>query len=98
VFDEQAALIRQERERMSQALSALGRLTVFPSQANMMLVRVNGQAGGASAVYEGLKARGILVKNVSKMHPLLDDCLRFTVGTPEENDQLLQAMTGLLSA
>ena len=98
VFDEQAALIRQERERMSQALSALGRLTVFPSQANMMLARLNGQAGGASAVYEGWKARGILVKNVSKMHPLLDDCLRFTVGTPEENDQLLQAMTGLLSA
>jgi histidinol-phosphate aminotransferase len=97
-FEAQAATIRQERERMSEALARLQGLRVYPSQANMVLIRLQGLGGGAAAVFEGLKAKGILVKNVSKMHPLLEDCLRFTVGTPEENDQLLQAMTDLLSA
>ena len=56
-------------------------------------------AGGdnsfATKIFEGLKSRRILVKNVSKMHPLLMGCLRFTVGTPEENTQLLSALDEL---
>ena len=49
----------------------------------------------ATKIFEGLKSRRILVKNVSKMHPLLLGCLRFTVGTPEENSQLLSALDEL---
>ena len=45
---------------------------------------------------EGLKARGILVKNVSKMHPLLANCLRLTVGTADENTRLLAALSEIL--
>jgi len=43
-------------------------------------------------VFDALKAHKVLVKNVSKMHPLLANCLRLTVGTPEENQQLLSAL------
>ncbi len=47
--------------------------------------------------FEGMKARGVLVKNVSKMHPLLANCLRLTVGTPEENDLMIDALKVSLS-
>ncbi|MCU0925254.1 MAG: histidinol-phosphate aminotransferase, partial [Hydrogenophaga sp.] len=42
--------------------------------------------------FDGLKSRGILVKNVSKMHPTLANCLRLTVGTPAETAQLISAL------
>jgi histidinol-phosphate aminotransferase len=40
-----------------------------------------------------LRDAGILVKNVSAMHPLLANCLRITIGTPAENDALLTALS-----
>jgi histidinol-phosphate aminotransferase len=46
----------------------------------------------AAKSFDGLKAHGVLIKNVSKMHPLLSNCLRLTVGTAQENDQLLAAL------
>ena len=42
--------------------------------------------------FDGMKARGVLVKNVSKMHPLLANCLRLTVGTATENGRMLEAL------
>ena len=54
----------------------------------MILLRVK----DAARLFDGIKQRGVLIKNVSPMHPLLDNCLRLTVGTPEENDALLQAL------
>ena len=50
----------------------------------------------AAKTFAGLRERKVLVKNVSKMHPLLDNCLRLTVGTPEENAQLLAALKASL--
>ena len=88
VFAAQAGQIRQEREKLSQALAGLPGVQVFPSQANMLLVRMP----DATKCFEGMKTKGILVKNVSKMHPLLNNCLRLTVGTPEENQQMLAAL------
>jgi histidinol-phosphate aminotransferase len=88
VFAAQAGQIRQEREKLSQALAVLPGVQVFPSQANMLLVRMP----DATKCFEGMKTKGILVKNVSKMHPLLNNCLRLTVGTPEENQQMLAAL------
>jgi hypothetical protein len=58
----------------------------------MMLVRVP----DAAKTFDGMKARGVLVKNVSKMHPLLANCLRLTVGTADENAQMLAALEGQL--
>ena len=88
VFADQAALIREQREMLIDALGKLPGVTPFPSQANMVLVRVP----DAKRSFEGLKAQGVLVKNVSTMHPLLAQCLRLTVGTPDENAQLLRAL------
>lgn len=92
VFAQQAAVIRAERARLLDALAALPGVTPFPSQANMLLVRVP----DAQKAFDGLKARGVLVKNVSKMHPLLAQCLRLTVGTPDENTQLIAALQSSL--
>ena len=58
----------------------------------MILVRVP----DAKRVFEGMRARGVLVKNVSGLHPLLADCLRITVGTPDENPLTLAALRGAL--
>jgi histidinol-phosphate aminotransferase len=88
---EQAKAIRSERSRIETALERLPGTAVFPTQTNFVLVRVH----DANAVFEGLKARRILVKNVNGWHPLLAHCLRITIGTPEENDVLLAACNEL---
>lgn len=88
VFAAQAELISTERERLFMRLAALPNVTPFKSEANMILTRVQ----DADATFAQLKAAGILVKNVSKMHPLLANCLRLTVGTPQENDSLINAL------
>ena len=88
VFAQQASDIRAERERLLAQLAMLPGVEPFPSQANMVLVRVN----NAAQTFAALKAAGVLVKNVSTMHALLHNCLRLTVGTPAENDQLLKAL------
>lgn len=92
VFAQQAATIRAERERLIAALADMPGVQLFPSQANMVLVRVP----DAQKAFDGLKARGVLVKNVSKMHPLLGNCLRLTVGTPDENTQMIAALQSSL--
>lgn len=95
VFAAQAADLRAQRTRLLAALRALPGVKAWDSDANMVLVRV-GAAGADTAysqkVFNGLKARGVLVKNVSKMHPLLANCLRLTVGTEVQNTQLLAAL------
>ncbi|WP_302172603.1 histidinol-phosphate transaminase [uncultured Hydrogenophaga sp.] len=92
VFAEQAAEIRRERASLIAALAAMPGVEPFPSEGNMVLVRVP----DAQRAFDGLKARGLLVKNVSKMHPLLARCLRLTVGTPAENASLLSAFPSVL--
>jgi histidinol-phosphate aminotransferase len=95
VFAAQAADLVRQRERLLQALRAMPGLTVWNSEANMILVRIHGEAGEADAaglVFERLKVGGVLVKNISKMHPLLSNCLRLTIGTADENTQLLATL------
>ena len=91
-FDAQAQDIRAQRALVLQALARLPGVQAYPSQANMILVRVP----DAARAFAGLKARGVLVKNVSKMHPLLAQCLRLTVGTADENAQMLAALQAAL--
>jgi len=85
VLEAQAAEIRAEREQLGAALRALAGVTVFPSRANFFLVRVR----DAARAYEGLRRQGVLVRN---LHPALANCLRITVGTPDENRILLNAL------
>jgi histidinol-phosphate aminotransferase len=91
-YARQAALLRAERERLQAALRALPGATPFPSDANMILVRVP----DARRAFDGLKARGVLVKNISGLHPLLANCLRLTVGTPDENTLMIDALKASL--
>ena len=91
-FARQAALLRAERERLQAALAAMPGVEAFPSEANMILVRV----ADSAAAFASMKAEGVLVKNVAPLHPLLANCLRLTVGTPEENAQMLSALRASL--
>jgi len=93
VYAAQAAELRQQRERLFKALQAMPGVTPWPSQGNMILARVQ----DAAATFAALKARGVLIKNVSAMHPLLANCVRITVGTPDENTLLLQAIQACLN-
>ena len=100
VFAAQAQTICDERERLMHALQALPGVTPYRSDANMLLARFDAPGDGsdiAQRMFEGLKARKVLVKNVSKMHPLLARCLRLTVGSPDENTQLLAALKELIA-
>lgn len=92
VFAEQARDIRAERERLQRALKEMPGVKAWPSDANMILIRVP----DAAKTFEGLRAHGVLVKNVSKMHPSLANCLRLTVGTHDENTRMLQGLQASL--
>ena len=93
VYAAQAATLRAERERVFAALQALPGVSPWPSQGNMILARVR----DAAATFSALKARGVLIKNVSAAHPLLANCLRITIGTPDENNRLLAELPECLS-
>lgn len=88
VLDRQAGLLNEERSRLAAALAALPGVEVFPSAANFISLRVP-DAERACAILHGEK---VLIKNLSKMHKLLANCIRVTVSTPEENDQFLAAL------
>jgi histidinol-phosphate aminotransferase len=89
VLEAQAARIRADRAELARALASL-HVTVFPSHANFLLVRVP----EAARTFEALRREGVLVKN---LHPGVPGCLRVTVGTPDENRILLSAMKEALA-
>ena len=95
VFDEQAEKIRDARAELFSGLQAMPALTVFPSEANFILFRV--PPNHADVIYQGLQQAGILIKNLHGSADSLRDCLRVTVGLPEENTSFLAALAGLLS-
>ena len=82
-----------ERERVSAGMARLP-VDVFPSGANFVLFRPRGKAG--KAVWQGLLEHSVLVRDCSSW-PRLDDCLRITVGTPEENDEFLAALADVMA-
>lgn len=86
-------LILAERSKMVEALEALPDCQkVYPSDANFVLAKIN----KATALYNALVDRGIIVRNRSKVR-LCNDCLRITIGTPEENKALLAALKEITS-
>ncbi|EJN03364.1 histidinol-phosphate transaminase [Herbaspirillum sp. YR522] len=92
VLQEQAARLRVARAELSSRLAQLGGVEVFPSAANFVLIRVP----DADKVFAALVARKVLVKNAGRMHGLLQNCLRITVGTEHENLLLLAALAEAL--
>jgi histidinol-phosphate aminotransferase len=92
LLEEQAAQIVRDREELTARLRVLPGLTVWDSRANFVLFRV----AHAGAVHESLKQRGVLTKCLDGAHPLLKDCLRVSVGTPDENGAFLGALQATL--
>lgn len=90
VLDSQTADIRRDRAIMFDALSAIDGITSYPSEANFILFKT--PAGKADAIFEGLKARNVLIKNLNKAGGALTDCLRVTVGAPDENIAFIEAL------
>jgi len=88
VFTAQALAIREQRAMLFEALADLPGVRAYPSDANMILLRVP----DAQRSFNGLRQRKVLVKNVSSLHPLLANCLRLTVGTADENRLMLAAL------
>jgi histidinol-phosphate aminotransferase len=87
-YARQAALLVAERQRLQAVLAQIDGIRAFPSDANMILVRVPDSA----RAFAGMKQRGVLVKHVAGMHPLLANCLRLTVGAPDENQAMISAL------
>ena len=94
VLDQQAKMICDEREILLDKLKQISGLQVFPSQANFILFRVVAGESDVSAndVFESIKASGVLIKNMKADSGLLKNCLRVTVGTPEENKRFVAAL------
>ncbi|KAF1044449.1 MAG: Histidinol-phosphate aminotransferase 2 [Herbaspirillum frisingense] len=92
VLEAQAAALREERTRLMAQLAALEGVHAFPSAANFVLIRVP----DADKVFGALLARKVLVKNAGKMHALLQNCLRITVSTEQENAAFLAALKAAL--
>lgn len=81
--------ITEERERVRAGLAAMTGVRVYPSEANFLLVEF--LACPAREVFLALARKGILVRDVTS-YPMLNRCLRITVGTPEENTAVLTAL------
>ncbi|MDX2217792.1 MAG: histidinol-phosphate transaminase [Burkholderiales bacterium] len=88
----QAGSIVTSRDALAAEMARLPGITVFPSEANFLLFRVP----DADRAFVGLKSRKILVKNVSRAHPMLAGCLRVSLGTATENAAFLSALEASL--
>ncbi|HZW24580.1 MAG TPA: histidinol-phosphate transaminase [Gallionella sp.] len=93
VLLQQAERIKLERTNLRRQLEAVPGVQVYPSEANFLLFRV----ANATAVFDGLKQRGVLIKNLNGGHPMLRDCLRVTVGTAEEGAKFMAALQDTLN-
>jgi len=91
---QQAAAIKAERTRLFEGLKRIPGVQPFPSDANFILFKT----GKAEQVFNGLRQRGVLIKNLHGSHPSLADCLRVTVGTPEEDARFLDVLKETVNA
>ena len=94
LLTDQATAIKLERGRLLGELGRLPRVTAYPSDANFILFRIR----DAERVFDELKRRGVLIKSLHGSHRLLENCLRVTVGTPDENTAFLTALTQTVTA
>ncbi len=88
VLLQQAEQIKQDRAWLYERLVGTVDVRAYPSEANFILFHV----AHAGKVFEGLKQRGVLIKNMNGAHTALADCLRVTVGTPDENELFIRAL------
>jgi histidinol-phosphate aminotransferase len=94
VLDRAIETLIGERERVLSELQERKGVRAFPSEANFILMRT---AKPARELFEELYNHGVLIRDVSA-YPLLEKCLRVSIGTPEENDKFLAALDRVLEA
>ncbi|MBK5944425.1 histidinol-phosphate transaminase [Halorhodospira halophila] len=95
-LDRAVAHVLAERARLVEEMPAVpGVEYVAPTETNFLTFRV--PQGSADAVHRGLLDRGVLIKRLHGSHPRLEDCLRVTVGRPEENNRFLEALAETLA-
>jgi histidinol-phosphate aminotransferase len=90
LFDQQTQKICSERAVVFKQLNELNGITAYPSAANFILFRT--PENKASEIFLSIKQQGVLIKNLSAQGSLLSDCLRVTIGKPEENMAFLAAL------
>ena len=90
LFDLQTQKICAERAVVFNQLNGLDGITPYPSAANFILFRT--PENKASEIFLSIKQQGVLIKNLSAQGGLLSDCLRVTIGKPEENHAFLNAL------
>lgn len=95
LFDQQTQHICQERSRVFAQLNQFDGIYAYPSAANFILFKT--PKDKATAIFAAIKQQGVLIKNMSPQGGLLADCLRVTIGTPEENTAFLDALSHSLA-
>ncbi|MEX2517088.1 MAG: histidinol-phosphate transaminase [Gammaproteobacteria bacterium] len=93
VLAAQVQSILTERNHLATALAALPGVQVWPSETNFLLFKL----ANAAAIHQQLRDEGVLIKKLAGSHPALADCLRVTVGTPQENARFLEVLEQLLT-
>ena len=88
---QQISSIVRLRKSLFTALKSIAGVEVYPSATNFLLARV----GDAGDLHSGLEKKGILVKNLHGSDPMLENCLRITVGTEQENSRFINALRDL---
>jgi len=94
IFNEQTRSIREQRESLMQQLNQIEGITPYPSAANFILFRV--EKGLSNAIFNGIKERGVLIKNMGQSDGPLSDCLRVTVSSEAENHCFVEALKATL--
>ncbi len=92
LIQKQIDLIIQERTNLFDSLSKINEIEVFPSDSNFLLFKTSQNSG---EIFQKLAQKGILLRDLSS-HPKLKNCLRVTVGTPDENSNFLQEIKKIL--
>lgn len=96
ILNEQVGWVLRDRTHLTTALKQIKEVHVYESRANFILFRLH--KGEATQAFQYLKKAGILIKNLHTPGGLLEQCLRVTVGTPEENNSFLEHLIAFLSS
>jgi len=95
VLDAQTSIICADRDLLYARLNATEGIRVWPSKANFLMFST---PVPATEMHARLRRRGVLIKSLHGMHPLVENCLRVTVGLPEETEQFLSALDESLTS
>ncbi len=96
LLEQQAEQIRNDREVLFNALSNINGIETWKSEANFILFKVTDKC--AKNVHAEFVKQKILIKNLHGVHPLLENCLRVTVGTEEENGLFLSSLKSIIQS